>query len=71
MKCPYCCKEMDKGVIQSQQEIAWHKKKHFFIRADLHKDSVCLSEFSFLKGSAVEAWLCRECSKVIIDYSAE
>ncbi|WP_367112945.1 PF20097 family protein [Ruminococcus sp.] len=30
-----------------------------------------LSELSFLKGSAVTAFLCRECKKVIIDYSDE
>lgn len=69
MECPYCNKEMEKGVIQSQQEIAWHKEKHMFIRADMHKGSICLSQFSFLKGSSVDAWLCRDCNKIIIDYA--
>jgi len=71
MKCPYCNEEMEKGVIQSPNEIAWQKEKHLFNRADMNDDSICLSQYSFLKGSSVEAWLCRECNKVIIDYSIE
>lgn len=71
MKCPYCNKEMEIGVITSQNEIAWQKERHLFNRADMHGGSVCLSEHSFLKGSSVEAWLCRECCKVIIDYKKE
>ncbi len=71
MRCPYCGKETERGIIQSPQEIAWIKgeRKHFFGKAEFHEDSVVLSEFSFLKGSAVTAHLCRGCKKVIIDYS--
>ncbi len=25
MKCPYCNKEMEEGIIQSPQEISWKK----------------------------------------------
>lgn len=35
MKCPYCSKEMELGVIQSPNEIAWQKDKHLFGRFDL------------------------------------
>lgn len=71
MECPYCNKEMEKGLIQSPHEISWFKgeKKHLFGRAMFHKDSVVLSELSFIKGSAVIAYLCRDCKKVIIDFS--
>ena len=68
MICPYCNNEMEKGVIQSQHEIAWLKKKSFFGRSDLYDGSVVLGDFSFLKGSSVVAWLCRGCCKVVIDY---
>lgn len=73
MKCPYCNNEMEKGLIQSSQEIAWLKgeKKRLFGRAAFHDGSVVLSELSFLKGSAVTAFLCRSCKKVLIDYSDE
>ena len=71
MKCPYCNKEMEKGLIESPHEINWKKreKRSLFGNADFHNDAVVLSELSYLKGSAVVAYLCRECEKVIIDYS--
>lgn len=71
MKCPYCGKEMEKGLIQSPQEIAWLKgeKRPLLGRAKFHEGSLVLSELSILKGSAVTAYLCRDCQKVIIDYS--
>lgn len=68
MNCPYCNKEMEKGVIQSEQEIAWKRNKALlFGAAELHEGSVVLAKFSFLKGSCVTAYLCRPCGKVVID----
>ena len=64
MKCPYCEKEMEQGFIQSPHEISWKK-------GDKRPLFVILSELSFMKGSAVTAFLCRDCQKVIIDYSDE
>ena len=56
MKCPYCGNEMEQGFIQSPQEISWKKgDKRPFL----------------VKGSAVTAFLCRDCKKVIIDYLDE
>ena len=73
MKCPYCEKEMEQGFIQSPHEISGKKgdKRPLFDRAQFHEGSVILSELSFMKGSAVTAFLCRDCQKVIIDYSYE
>ena len=70
MKCPYCGKEMEKGLIQSAQELAWigGEKKRLFGRASLYPESVVLSKYSYLKGSAVTSYLCRDCKKVLIDY---
>jgi PHP family Zn ribbon phosphoesterase len=68
MKCPYCGEEMEKGVIQSPQEISWKRKKHFFGRAEFHDGSIVLSELSMLKGSATIAHCCRKCEKIVIDY---
>ncbi len=71
MNCPYCSNEMEEGIIQSPQEISWKKgtKRPLIGRAQFHADSVVLSELSFMKGSAVKAFLCRACRKVIIDYA--
>lgn len=73
MKCPYCNKEMEVGLIESPQEIAWLKgeKKHLFAKGSLHEGSIVLSEFSALRGSSVKAFLCRKCQKILIDYSDE
>ena len=71
MQCPYCNSEMEQGFIQSPQELSWKKgaKRPVLGRAAFHEGSVVLSELSFMKGSAVIAYLCRDCKKVIIDYS--
>ena len=68
MECPYCKAEMEKGVIDSQHEISWTDKRHLFSNAIFHNKAVVLSEHSFIKGSAVVAYLCRNCEKVVIDY---
>ena len=69
MKCPYCNNVMEEGIIQSPQELSWKKgiKRPVFGRAGFHEDSIVLSKLSFMKGSAVKAYLCRKCKKVIID----
>jgi len=72
MECPYCKETMKRGVIQSQHEINWKPKKaKVFGAAALNKDAIVLSEFSFLKGSCVEAYCCDKCKKIIIDYGSD
>ncbi|MBQ8517976.1 MAG: hypothetical protein IJ455_00015 [Agathobacter sp.] len=68
MICPYCNDEMELGVIQSQHEINWSNKRRFLSSSAINDDVVVLSEFSFLRGSVVEAYLCRKCRKVMIDF---
>lgn len=71
MRCLYCNNEMVKGIIQSPQELSWLKgeKRKFFGRAEFHKDSVVLSELSFVRGSACIAFNCPKCKKIVIDYA--
>ena len=73
MVCPYCGKETEKGIIESDIELNWKsgEKRTLLGNAEFHEGAVVLSERSFLKGSAVVAYLCRECKKVIIDYGDE
>ena len=72
MKCPYCEKEMEAGLIQSPREISWTKgNEKVRTAARFHKDSVILSALdaqSFFDGNAVRAYICRECRKVVINY---
>lgn len=69
MLCPYCNEKMELGVMQSPYEINWGKRKRFFSSSNADPDAIVLSEYSFLRGSCVEAYLCRKCEKVIIDYA--
>lgn len=73
MLCPYCNAQMEEGFLQSPQEISWKRgnKRPLLGRAMFHKGSVVLSGLSLLKGSAVKAYLCRACKKVLIDYADE
>jgi hypothetical protein len=59
---------MEQGVIQSPQEIFWKKKKSMLAIADFQDDAVVLSSLSIIRGSAVKAFCCRKCEKVIIDF---
>ena len=68
LKCPYCGRGMEKGMIRSGHELNWSDKKYLFNRAEFHPRSVLLGELDFFRGTSVTAWLCRECKKVIIDY---
>ncbi len=73
MTCPYCNYLMEEGIIQSSQEISWKKgiRRPIFGRAGFYDDSLVLSKLSLIKGSAVKAYLCRKCMKVIIDCADE
>lgn len=69
MKCPYCSADLEKGVITSPNEIYWRPQKRLFYDSD---DDVCLSPMTlkaFITGTAAAAMLCRNCKKVIIDYT--
>ena len=67
MQCPYCGKAMEEGVIQSPQELAYlpGRKRPLLGRAQFHDGAVVLSELSMWKGSAVLAFLCRDCEKIV------
>ncbi len=71
MNCPYCGREMEVGVIQSRDAVVWTKETVGGLFAPLRRKqsdgAVVLSEFHAFSGSAVRAYLCRECRKVLID----
>lgn len=74
MKCPYCDNDMELGLIESKYQIIWTKgdKKKALINVRVPKGSVILAKQdlkSLFTGCAVKTFLCRDCKKVIIDYS--
>lgn len=58
MNCPFCNKEMKKGVIQSPHEINWKPKRaKLFGAAEYHEGAVILSELNIFKGLSVVSYL--------------
>ncbi len=69
MQCPYCKKEMGKGLLQSGKMMLWTRKKHY-LSLRPKGDDLLLDE-NYLTGTAVPAWICRSCQKILIDYANE
>lgn len=68
--CPYCKEEMEQGYIQCRDGLWWAKKKRPVpALPSMNKESVKLGTGGFLEGDTVEAYRCRACKKILIDYS--
>ncbi len=70
MKCPYCGRDMLKGVIQGRNALNWSINKHIFSDPDLHSDITPLCKGNRFTGFFVTAYNCISCNKVIIDYGS-
>ena len=75
MKCPYCCNEIEKGFVQNiRHSLAWYPEgsqvsvlAHYI--KDFHSDAVVLSAPERPLGDyRTDAYICKNCKKVIIDY---
>ena len=72
MKCPYCEKEMELGYIQCRDGVHWTSKKMFVAALSAFgKNSFPLENGAGINNTAVYAYRCSECKKVIIDYSTD
>ena len=67
MKCPNCSEKMDQGYLQGMRRVAWVKNKHKF--SLLPKQAEVLLENNTVKDFLLKAWICKNCKKIIIDYS--
>lgn len=67
MKCPFCEGVMEKGILQSGQIMLWAKKKHYWT-LNAWRDGEVELDRNCLVGTALPAWICRACEKVIVDY---
>lgn len=67
MDCPFCKNPMEKGLLQAGSLLVWVKKKHY-VSLNPKPDEVQLDR-NYWGGASVPAWLCRNCEKVIADYS--
>ena len=69
MECPCCGEGMEEGRIQVRMKLPGFRRKRITLRKGIVPSGIYpLSRFSFLKGSKLTAYLCRDCGKVIIPY---
>ena len=68
MHCPVCGKEMTEGFLQSARAVYFSDEKleHFFIRPN---EKIALLTTENLTDTHGTAWCCRDCKKVVVDYS--
>lgn len=70
MKCPYCNEEMKKGYIQCRDGVTWTPKKQLIASlSSLGNGSIKISNIEPDYSSAVYAFHCEGCKKIIIEYN--
>lgn len=69
-KCPYCNNDMEKGYIQCRDKLYWSKKIRKVAAIPPIDQSIPLAiqDISIFKGTAIEAYNCSKCKKIIIPY---
>ncbi len=67
MNCPVCGNHMEKGFIQALRRIAWVKQQHKV--SLLPRDGEVLLGNNAFSDVIIDAYICKACKKVIIDYS--
>lgn len=65
MTCPYCRRDMEQGLLQSQRVIFFTKKKKVWLLTPVG-DDVKVSKNNWTTPNA-EAHLCRSCEKIIVE----
>ncbi len=68
IRCPFCVNEMERGFLQGGNLLVWTKKRHYL--SLLTRDGEVELTHNYLVGPALTAWICKDCKKVIADYSA-
>lgn len=69
-ECLECGGQVKKGYIQCANRIAWVPKvSKASVEPSITKDSILLSNQNRFSINYVEAYICEECQKVVLDYS--
>jgi hypothetical protein len=69
-KCSKCGGEVKKGYIQAANRIAWVPEvTKASVEPSLNKGAVVLSKQNRFSINYVDAYLCKKCEAVFIDYS--
>ena len=65
--CPFCNAPMEKGLLHAGNLIVWVKKKHRL--SLLPKEGEVVLDRNLFSIPSVPACICKQCKKVIADYS--
>lgn len=66
MKCPWCNLEMEEGFVQGTKgNIFYTNDKRLLVGSD--DNDIILTKNSF-GGPRTDAYICRACKKIVIDY---
>lgn len=67
MICPVCNNKMENGFLQGMKRVAWVKHQH---KISLNpKQGEILLENNAVKDFVFPAWICKQCKKIVADYS--
>ena len=67
MICPYCNREMERGIIEAKSQPIWTKRQKISIFK--RKDEIALSNVMSTEYSA--AYYCENCRKIIVDLNEQ
>ena len=59
---------MEQGLIASTEPINFLKEAHFINQPKQKNGEFNLAKTSMIRLATVEAWLCRACKKIVIDF---
>ena len=68
MNCPYCGKEMEKGLIESPEPINFMKEVRAVNRPKEKNGEFNLTKPGFGRHAHIDVYLCRDCRKMVIEY---
>ena len=69
MNCPFCGREMEVGFLQGGRFLLWAVRRHKISLLPREED-VLLAENHWNFVTVKDAYLCRNCKKVLFDYAA-
>ena len=68
MNCPYCGKEMERGLIESSEPINFLKKVRFVNQPKKDEGEFMIAKPPFGGRASVDVCLCRVCRAIILKY---
>ena len=69
MNCPGCGKEMTAGVVRATGQVFFFDEEYADLLWKPGEHAVLLTSSNMISPISEDAWCCRNCKKVVIDYA--